>query len=76
MGGAVVKSINGSKKPEVYFELELYPSLKDMFDVLALTYEESLKVSETQSLAAYRQPKVHLDEHRRPRRSRNTRGVT
>lgn len=48
MGGAAMKSMPGQKKPEAYFEMELFPSLKPVFQLLGLTFEESLEVSEHQ----------------------------
>lgn len=48
-----MKSMPGQKKPEAYFEMELFPSLKPVFQLLGLTFEESLEVSEHQRVITF-----------------------
>lgn len=48
-----MKSMPGQKKPEAYFEMELFPSLKPVFQLLGLTFEESLEVSQDQRTTTF-----------------------
>jgi hypothetical protein len=43
-GASTRRSYYQHQKPEVFFEVEIYPNLKHVLTLLGLTYEESLQV--------------------------------